>query len=728
MAGQGVGSPGGGGSGGGGPAIDPLKLLTKYLWVLVLAAVLGIGVGVGAYVLLSRVAPEYTSVAIFEVKPQELELGRLTNEIEDNERLARLMQTEATTMVSRNVLTSALENPAMQSALPEWFEPFTTGGTVNIVEAFLELEQIVSATPSADTTFIRLSVRTGDPQTGQTINDFVVRSYQEELLARSRSPVATQREQILNAIDSVQEDISLAQRQRRRLIAENGIESTTAKDSRAGRALEDAVTSLSFLEESKTATEVQLEEYRRSLDNPSGITYPDDILSAVEQLPSVQGIQQQIRVARAEDNALEAQGFGERYVERISLAARIRGFEDELSSIREIEARRLFNERIAVLRLGIQQYEQREAELLANIERNRSELEELNQVLAEVEDIDTRIMNLEARLSGLQSDAQSLQQLATNDSTVRVKLVQRPTQATEPSFPQLIQIVPAGFILLTGLTAGVIVLIELTDQRVKGPADIAMIPRTRVLGIIPDAAQDPARPKRPETAFFDHPQGVFAEAVRQLRAPLLKRAGQQGHKTVLIVPSTPQSGATTVISNLAEACARADMRVLVLDANGRRPGLHAVFDQPEAPGLADVTAGVLPLDQVIRETATPNLYLLPAGSSQHRAYERIATPRMDEVLAEVRERFDIVLIDVAPAIVSGDAMGLASRVDATVLVARAFNEKRGMVARLKNGLVEARGEFLGVVVNAVRPSAGGYFKQNMQATHEYQSRPGVDAA
>ncbi|HYE01683.1 MAG TPA: hypothetical protein VD963_00470, partial [Phycisphaerales bacterium] len=100
--------------------------------------------------------------------------------------------------------------------------------------------------------------------------------------------------------------------------------------------------------------------------------------------------------------------------------------------------------------------------------------------------------------------------------------------------------------------------------------------------------------------------------------------------------------------------------------------------------------------------------------------ERLSTSAMGSVLGELKSKFDLVILDVAPAIVSGDGLVLATRCDAVALVVRAGSEKRGLVARLMAQFGDSRAELLGVILSAVRSSAGGYFKRNIRATHEYQ--------
>ena len=136
----------------------------------------------------------------------------------------------------------------------------------------------------------------------------------------------------------------------------------------------------------------------------------------------------------------------------------------------------------------------------------------------------------------------------------------------------------------------------------------------------------------------------------------------------------------------------------------------------------DILAGVSSIDEAVCTTDNENLDVLTVGSAEHRMFERIVTDPMGELLTRLEARYDMVIIDTAPAIVAGDAVALANRCGATVLVARAMNEKRGTVARLKSDLSDTRAEFLGVMINAVRSSAGGYFRKNIRASHEYQQR------
>ena len=180
--------------------------------------------------------------------------------------------------------------------------------------------------------------------------------------------------------------------------------------------------------------------------------------------------------------------------------------------------------------------------------------------------------------------------------------------------------------------------------------------------------------------------------------------------------------ATTLPLNL-EMAATEEMLEIAL-----RHKPHAACIVPEkreertTEGGLNVTGGHNHLAPFVRALQDANLDLLSAGTAEQRVFEHLATEHMSRLLAEAGATYDLILVDVAPAVVAGDAAALANRVDASILVVRALSEKRGLVARLRSTLTDARAQFFGVVVNGVRSSAGGYFKHNIKATHAYHDR------
>ena len=147
-----------------------------------------------------------------------------------------------------------------------------------------------------------------------------------------------------------------------------------------------------------------------------------------------------------------------------------------------------------------------------------------------------------------------------------------------------------------------------------------------------------------------------------------------------------------------------------------------LFDLPtDSLGLSDLLTNDASLDQVVQDVGG-NITVIAVGTPGNRIVERLHTVQFDTLLAELRVRYDLVLFDMPPAVVAGEAMILANKVDAAVLVVRAYQEQRGLVARLINQLSDARCELLGILLNRPRGTAGGYLKKNYATMAEYSAQ------
>jgi capsular exopolysaccharide synthesis family protein len=419
--------------------------------------------------------------------------------------------------------------------------------------------------------------------------------------------------------------------------------------------------------------------------------------------------------------SLREQGYGDGHLEYRSAQSQLNGTLQSYDSEREKMTRRIFDGQIETLRRFIASTRASEDELLRKLEEEQKRGTELSKIRAKIEDIKDEIDHLQEAKTKMADDLNNLRAMAGLDTAYRILKLQSAQRPREVTFPKIILMIPAGILVVSGLVLGVVLLIEVVDQRVKGPSDVQMISRTRVLGLVPHAAEAPDSPAKVETVYRDQPGGVLAESYRQLCGTVLKQMAQGGHKSLLVLSAMPGAGTTTTVCNLAYVMAAAEHKVLIVDANLRRPMVGKTLGLQDAPGLSDVLSGAQMLASAVQGTDNPMVSVLTAGAAATRKIERLATPAMTELLREAAKTYDVILVDVAPAVVAGDAMALANRCDASLLVVRAMREKRGMIARLRNELAETRADFLGVIVNAARSAAGGYLRGNIRATHEYQS-------
>ncbi len=709
---------------GGGPTIDPVKLFKKYFWVLMVSGVVGLAVGVGGFLVLAKFFPRYDAEVYFKVSSPIIDsLEMATDDNVGKEPLERFMATEAQTMVSDKVLDRAIRYPGYNTSASHWIAEFQDRtGAISYTDAVRELQETVTARPLPKSQYIVLTMSDNHPEDAAFIAQQITTAYLAELNTSTDDRHNEMRESLSRRVQELDREIELNERARDRIITENQIESLDSRMSEAYAAMETNVETLSIVQDSITSLLTQQQEMQRVLSSPGGAIYPEQIRQAAEEDPIVRQTKGTIQQLQAADRALEKSDLGLNHPSRRDLRAQIDGTTEELEQLRMTIMRSFFDGQIDRIRQGLMQLRAQEAKLLTSIDENKARLNELAALQQELKELERRLERLGERQDETQASLDNLNDIAGMESSKRVSVYQRAKIPDKPAFPKAKLVIPAGFVLFVSLVSGLIVLREMLDQRIKGPADVAMIPRTPVLGMLPLATEDPSRPERAETAFHDRPTGVMAESIRQVRVAVVKRMKEAGHRSLLVVPATPQSGATTLVTNLSEACARADLKTLVIDANLRRPRIHGLFNLEASPGLVDILANKSSIEEAICTTDNPKLDVLTVGSAEYRMFERIVTDPMGELLTRLEARYDMVIIDTAPAIVAGDAVALANRCGATLLVARAMTEKRGTIARLKNELSDTRAEFLGVLINAVRSSAGGYFRKNIRASHAYQQR------
>ncbi|MEQ8769655.1 MAG: polysaccharide biosynthesis tyrosine autokinase [Phycisphaerales bacterium] len=719
----------------GGPApgqqaatVDPVKLFKKYKIVLVAAFVFSMIVGVGTYVVWLKFFPSYTSNVVFEAQPADTKTEQINEANVDRDEIERFMRTQTIAMTNQDVLEAVLNDGRLRTEASQWYNARLTKGALDKRKAREDLEKSISATIIPETYFIEMRASAGDPVEATALAKLTKEAYLRTVNFSKRSDIDNRRDSLSRRLDELSTEIQDLSSRRQRIVRDEELDTIDAGRSEASEKLAAVGGQLLEVQQTIKAVGVSLERFEEMLSSPTGIQYTDTQRAQAEQMPEVANLNQQITTLEAERLTMRAQGFMPGHRNMRQIESSIQAYKQKLADKKEQKLREIFDAEVDGVRRTMNQLRAQEDELLSEREELRTKLTELTGILTEVDDIEKQIDRMIIARADAADRLDTLEAAADLNTVARIDVYQSERLPTDVTWPKYL-VIPGIMVLICGATAGLIVARELFDQRIKGASDVAMIPRTKVMGVIPDATEDPSAPARVELAFADQPRGVLAESFRQLRTTLVKQMTRAGHRSLVVVSGQPGSGATSVVTNLAHACAASDQKVLVVDANFRRPSLHRVFEVEETNGLADVLAGEKTLPEAAQTTATANLDVLSAGSRDRRVFERLGTEAMASLLNEAAADYDLVLIDVAPAIVAGDAMAVANRADASMLVARAMREKRGMVARLKNELSDCRAEFMGVLVNAAKSAAGGYMRKNIRTSHGYQDqKPEVEPA
>jgi len=705
--------------------IDPIKVVRRRLWVFVAAVVVGVGLGVVAHVALARLAPRYTAVATFEY----ISTIRSADDVGDTgatDEIERFMNTQAFVMTQDAVLQEALQDPRVRQDT-EWIKPFIVNGNLSLNKALTELKEIVSARPRPDSVIVELRVTTKNPRDAANIANAIQSAYVRQQRQKSQTFATDAVEAMSKQLDTTQTERRQLEARMARLMQENNIESWDERLDSITVQLQGLTDKRVNLQENIAIMQEQLKQFEEQLNAPGGATYPQEVHDEVDADPVIVRLRQDIAdLETSLKSARRRYGDNHRIVKRIQHDIQARN--DQLNAERAKLLDERFLQKVEETRANIRSLQQAEQDMSETLDAAQRRKKEISRLREEYFTMKADAERLAAQEEELKSKIADERARNERDASTRIISVSTAPTPRERSFPKIQLIVPLVTLLTVGVVAGVVFLREILEQRIREPADLKLLPRAKLLGVVPDAAEDPAAPRRIALAALDAPESALAESVRQLRAAVVKRCEQEQAKTILFIPGMPGSGATSVVANLAVSLALAERRTLLIDANFRKPALHTVFDLPPTPGLGEALLGQTPLEKTTRPTAVANLDLLPAGAASLRISERLTTAAVDRVLNQARELYDVVLLDVAPAMISSDAFALASRCDAAALVVRALGEKRGLIARVLNQLEDLRAQCLGVVVNRVASAAGGYLKQNIQAMHAYHEQGRVAVA
>jgi capsular exopolysaccharide synthesis family protein len=298
-------------------------------------------------------------------------------------------------------------------------------------------------------------------------------------------------------------------------------------------------------------------------------------------------------------------------------------------------------------------------------------------------------------------------------------IVDRPSRATNVSLSVRKTLLFSIFIGVV-VAVGVVLILEFTDTAIRDADDITREFGVPVLGVIPfrreaqlhgtgqrlPSDDDDLRPRR----YYAH----AGEAYRTLRSNIRFVAADRPVRSLLVTSAGVGEGKSITCANLAVVMAQAGYRVVLVDADLRRPRLYEYFDfeERDMPGLTAVLGGYRTLDEVLLTpdpTALPTLQLLTSGAIPPNPAELLASERMSELIEQIKARADYVLLDSPPAMMLTDAAVLAGRVDGVLLLVEAGKVPKAVFADMCDLIRRAHGRILGAVLNKRRYQAGDYY-------------------
>lgn len=436
------------------------------------------------------------------------------------------------------------------------------------------------------------------------------------------------------------------------------------------------------------AERIKNEQLWKQVDQATGMNLPQLLSNGV-----IEGLRVRRNTLVTEyEEKLET--FKPSYPSMIQIQNKIREVERQLSV--EVQAIK------ASLRAAYDASLNQEAEMLQRIEILRTEVLELQKKSIQYNilkrEVDT---NRSLYLSLLQRYKEV--DIAGGASSNNVLVVDKAHLPSAPSEPILSRALLLSLFLGLGSGLGLAFLLEKIDDRIRSADELEQLSNLTTLGIIPmsDAQRDFA-------SELSDPHSAASEAYRSLATSLQFSTETGLPRSLSITSATAGEGKSTTALAIARHFANMGLRVLLVDADLRKPSLHEKLDQDNSIGLTNYLTGAASPPDVIQSTTHPNLAFLPSGPLPPNAADLLGGTRMYSLVSVGLEVFDFVVIDAPPMLGLADAALLSNATSATLFVVAAGQPRKGMIAAALRRLNLAKCNLIGVVLTRYDASTSGY--------------------
>ncbi len=318
-----------------------------------------------------------------------------------------------------------------------------------------------------------------------------------------------------------------------------------------------------------------------------------------------------------------------------------------------------------------------------------------------------------------QSDTETSSALKDTPAS-NMRIVDRAEVPRSPFKPNKTLNMLLSLVFGLALGAGAALLLNYLDNTVKNEQDIQRHAGVPALGFIPlyqplhvvsgDSA--PATSQyAADIACHADPRSSFAEAFKSLRTAFLLAAPERAPRHVVVTSCEPLDGKSTVITNLAIALTQLGRSVVIVDADLRRPRVHKVFGITNEIGLSSFLSGNADIEEIVRESGIPGLQVVTSGPVPPNPSELLASKALESFMERMSSLspFDHLFFDSPPLLQMADAVLLANRMDATILVTREGRTVHQSLASGVRRLKQSRARILGAVLNAVVERFGNYY-------------------
>jgi len=699
-----------------------LDILRRHLFLIISLTIIGAVAGGGLWYVLRAVAPKYTAQTYIEVLPPgQADPTVIGTPMVSKEISYEFRFSKAALIKQQNMLQELIRRDTIQKT--KWYQKFDK----DILKIIDNLKNNLGVVPDRNSNFIIISMTCGNAEESALIVNQMVDLFIRSQMTTAETGVGQKLKELSDQENDLRDKLRNINNSLAEIRRSTGL--TQLESSGQDNFRHTITLKLGDLEMEKMKLEADIEQVRASVTNYEQRKVSDEIVQRdTETDPVVIGLIQRISLLEVElARMLTNLGENHRAVQQLREVLR--------QTIAEKDART--NTKALQIRDSDVTNVKDQYAIMSN---RLAKLEDLRlQTEKEQRDLDTTRATYDQLVSDREETKNKL--FAVQEQMSKYNLIKQDTEVAkvrsvglappplEMSAPNLLVFGPGGTFFGFLLGVGFAFLIELLNDLLRTPVDVMKFVNVPLLGMVTHKdLDDVTKDADMWKVVRQLPLSMMGECYRKFRTSLKLSSDSDNQKVIFITSGNAGEGRTTVAVNTAATFVAEDKRVLLIDANFRRPSSHKIFPnssrrhtetEKNNGGLSGCLANGCSLAETIRPTGIDGMDVIDSGVLPANPAELLGGSRMAEIVRYAKENYDRVIIDGPPMLVS-DAKALASQADGTVLVFNAAITRRGTAKRIVRELRELNTNVLGAILVGVRVLKGGYFREMFDLYQEYQ--------
>lgn len=666
-----------------------------------------------------QIAPETAKVLDFDVEAESgrqavntkdfyqtqyeiLKSRALAKDVIEKEGLERYFQGDQLAKPFFTETLDGLKSVFFGSNDTEEYEDFTleeevTATTSSLGKRPLEDRLIANLTisPVKNSQIVKLSYDSTDPQLAQKIVNTIAVRYKEMNLQRRIDASRSAKEFLSREVDNAESRMALAEAEKNNYATAQGFFRVEDTEGTVDLVVKSMLSIGKELEVAKALRIKRQAEYEKAVQTTGELDILDN--------PVVQSLKKRLidLQAKQQESALI-------YKPSYPLMRQLRQQIAEVKTQVQLEERRITRAAQNELKVAYSSAKKHEEDLAAELQELRSSYESK---LINNSEYSKLAQNAKRATLTYQGLSKRLDEVTVAGSTQsdNISILDRAIVPFAKHKPNTKLNLALGLVLGVFLGTVVAFLLEFLDDRVKTTDALERLLQMPLLGMTPSVKGDD--PAVHALMTKEDPASAVAESFRSLRTNLLFASKEGTPKVLVLTSAMPSEGKSSSCINLATAFAQANSKVLVIDADLRKPTAHKRLKLDNSVGLSSFLTSQAETADVIQETSIQGVSMITAGPLAPNPSELLTSERLGELFALAPDTFDLIIVDAPPVMGLADALVLSNRASATIMVTAFAQSKKRQIQDAHRRLKQANANLIGVLFTKVKTggSYGGYY-------------------